>query len=50
MISNEMNVVGAGMLCVRPFVLEKASFRIYQNFGVNRYFGEINFGVSMIFL
>lgn len=49
MISNEMNIVGADM-CVRPFVLGKASFRICSNFRVNKYFDEINFGVSMIFL
>lgn len=33
-----------------PVVLEKASFIICQDFGVNKHFDEINFGVSMIFL
>jgi len=47
-ISDEMNIVGADPR-VRPFILEKASFRICQNFRVSKYFAEINFGVSMIF-
>ena len=33
-----------------PVVLEKASIIICQDFGGNKHFDEINFGVSMIFL
>jgi hypothetical protein len=49
MISNEMNIVGAGM-SVRPCCFGKSEFIICQDFGANKHFDEINFGVSMIFL